>query len=215
MPLKSTILATAAAAALLAGAGTASAQGLGGGSLYLKAFGGWTIPQSNNFNLNQSATGQSIRSGLDYDTGYTLGIAGGYAISPNIAVEVEYAFRDADADFKNIDVSGTTQSNAWMANAIYTFGGMGPNGAFKPYVGAGLGAADLNYDPKGLKSFNSDYSFAYQLITGVAYDVTPSLTLNGEVRYFGINDQTMDNPDLDFKSPYQTFDALVGATYHF
>ncbi len=102
-----------------------------------------------------------------------------------------------------------------MANAIYTFDGVGPNGAFRPYLGAGLGAADLDYDPKGLKSFNSDYNFAYQLITGVAYDVSPSLTLNGEIRYFGINDQTMENPDLNFKSTYHTFDALVGVTYHF
>ncbi len=47
-----TMMATAAAAALVAGAGAASAQGFGGGNLYLKAFGGWTIPQDNNFNLN-------------------------------------------------------------------------------------------------------------------------------------------------------------------
>ncbi len=53
------------------------------------------------------------------------------------------------------------------------------------------------------------------MITGVAYDLNPNWTLNGEVRYFGINDQTLENSDAKAKSSFDTFDALVGATYHF
>jgi opacity protein-like surface antigen len=63
--------------------------------------------------------------------------------------------------------------------------------------------------------YDSDYNFAYQLIGGVAYNVSPNWSISGEVRYFGINDQDLENDNLQFKSTYHTFDLLVGASYHF
>lgn len=209
------ILAAAAAAAVGLGAGAASAQALGGGGFYLKGFGGWTLPQNENFDLTGKATGASVNSGFDYDSGYILGLAGGYTLSPNVALELEYAYRNANADLKNADSRGDVTSNAFMANAIYTFDGVGPNGAFKPYLGAGLGAADLDAAQSHADKLSGSYNFAYQVITGVAYDINPNVSLNGEVRYFGIADQDLENSDLKAKSPYNTFDALVGVTYHF
>jgi opacity protein-like surface antigen len=203
------------AAVSVGAAGAASAQGFGGGDFYLKGFGGWTIPQNNNFNVTDKASGDTGRTGFDYDTGYTLGAAAGYAISPNVAFELEYAYRNASADLKNSDTSGDVTSNAIMANAIYTFEGMGPNAAFKPYLGAGLGAADLSYNPKGFGDLSGNYQFAYQVITGVGYELNPNWTLNGEVRYFGIADEDLENSSAKLKSSFNTFDALVGVTYHF
>ncbi|MFO1143638.1 MAG: OmpW family outer membrane protein [Amaricoccus sp.] len=209
------ILAAAAVAAVGLGAGAASAQGLGGGGFYLKGFGGWTLPQNENFDLTDKATGLGAPSGFDYDSGYILGLAGGYTLSPNVALELEYAYRNANADLKNFDSRGDVTSNAFMANAIYTFQGMGPNGAFKPYLGAGLGAADVNAAESNASKLSGAYNFAYQVITGVSYDLNPNVSLNGEVRYFGIADQNLENSDLKAKTPYNTFDALVGVTYHF
>lgn len=201
----------AATAALMAGAGTASAA-----DFYLKGFGGWTVPQNNDFQLNDRTLGTSGNSGLDYDSGYVVGAAIGYAFDPHMAVEFEYAYRNSDATLKNSGgASGEVQSNAYMANAMYTFNGIGPNGAFKPYIGAGIGTANQKYDPDGFGSMDGDYNFAYQFITGIGYDITPNWTLNGEVRYFGITDQTVENDDFGFKNSYGTFDAIVGATYHF
>jgi opacity protein-like surface antigen len=204
------IIGAAATAAMLAGAGAASAQGY-----YLKGFGGWTMPQNNDFTLEDRNLGVGGSSGLDYDSGYILGAAAGYEVNPHVALELEYAYRNSDATLKNTGASGTMKSNAFMANAIYKFDGIGPNGAFKPYIGGGLGAADQRYNPDGFGSLDGDYNFAYQVITGVAYDVAPNWTLNGEVRYFGITDQTLENSDFGVKNSYGTFDALVGATYHF
>ena len=205
------IIGAAATAAMLAGAGAASAQGY-----YLKGFGGWTIPQNNDFTLDDRNLGTGSSSGLDYDSGYILGAAAGYEVNPHVALELEYAYRNSDATLKGTDgADGTLKSNAFMANAIYTFNGIGPNGAFRPYVGAGLGAADQKYNPGDFGSLDGDYNFAYQVITGVAYDVAPNWTLNGEVRYFGITDQTLENSDYGVKNSYGTFDAIVGATYHF
>ena len=163
-------------------------------------------------------TDLSADTGLDYDTGYVLGIAGGYMFTPSIAFELEYAFRNADATFTNGGPDVTTQSNAWMANAIYYFPPAGATGQGQPYAGGGLGMADLNVDDVPSVDggdFDSDYNFAYQLIGGVAYNVNPNWTINGEVRFFGINDQDLENDVLSFKSTYQTFDILVGATYSF
>ena len=202
----------AASVAALSIAGVAEAQPAAG-QFYGKAFGGWTIPQNDDFNLDSG--GASVGSGFDYDAGYALGLAGGYQFSPSVAFELEYTYRNADADLRRTGTSGTLTSNAIMANAIYSFPGIGTNGAFRPYVGAGLGAADAKYDPDDFSSLDADFNFAYQVMTGVAYDVTPAWTLNGEVRFFGINDQDFEGGGNEFKSTFQTFDVLIGATYHF
>jgi opacity protein-like surface antigen len=208
------------AAALAAGLAI-SASGAMAQSWYVKGLGGLTFPQDDNFQVNASGGG-SFDSGLNYDTGYALAIAGGYMFTPSIAFELEYAFRTTDAKLKDPggpDPDGTTESNAWMANAIYYFPPMGAGGSWRPYAGGGLGAADLkikdlpSYIPGG--SFESDYNFAYQLIGGVAYSWSPAWTMNMEARFFGINDQDVENGDFKFKTTYQTFDLLFGATYHF
>jgi opacity protein-like surface antigen len=207
--------ATAAALVALSTAG-ASAQGFGGGNFYVKGFGGLTVPQDDDFRLNERGGSAFVDTGLDFSNGYILGIAGGYTVTPNIAVELEYAYRNADAKFKDLSNSKrTTESNAWMVNALYNFT---PTGPWQPYVGGGLGMADLNVEQiPGIAGgdFDSDYNFAYQLIGGVGYQLPSGWTLNGEVRYFGINDQDVENSVLQFKSSYSTFDLLFGATYHF
>ena len=210
---------------LVASAAIAAGVALSGGgaaaqSWYVKGFGGATFPQDDDFNIGATGGGGgSFDSGLNYDTGYVLGIAGGYMFTPNVAFELEYAFRDADASFKDIDDSGvSTQSNAWMANAIYYFTPVGATGALQPYAGGGLGAADLTIDEissLGGGDLDSDYNFAYQLIGGVAYNVAPNWKLNGEARFFGINDQDIENDVVSFKSTYHTFDLIFGATYAF
>lgn len=196
--------------------GPASAQMLSG-PWYVKGFGGFTVPDSDDFRLNERNGPDSLNSGLDYDTGYALGVAAGLMVTPNVAVELEYAYRNADADLKRTGESGTTESNAFMVNALYNFAPIGPNGAWLPYVGGGLGTADLNVEAGGDLGgdFDSDYNFAYQLIAGTGYQVTPTLQLLGEVRFFGINDQDFENKDLQFKSTYQTIDILFGAKYTF
>ena len=216
-PAHKVIAAAATAASIVAlSAGGASAQAFGGGNFYIKGFGGLTVPQDDDFRLNERGTTNSVNTGLDFSNGYILGIAGGFAVTPNIAVELEYAYRNADAKFKNLSNSKrTTESNAWMVNALYNFTATGP---WQPYVGGGLGMADFNVEQiPGIAGgdMDSDYNFAYQLIGGVGYQLPSGWTLNGEARYFGINDQDIESSVLQFKSSYSSFDLLFGATYHF
>jgi len=216
-----------ASAALAAGvalsAGGAAAQGLfEGGSWYVKGFGGATWPQNDNSEIDlKDGTTVIPDSGLDFDTGYVLGIAGGYYIRPNVSAELEYTYRNADAELKGTNSdSHTTESNAWMANALYWFNpvAVGAASQLRPYAGGGLGAADFNFegvDELGGGDFDGDYEFAYQLIGGVAYDVNEKFSITTEVRFFGISEQDLENDTFDFKNKYQTWDLLVGAVYRF
>ena len=43
----------------------------------------------------------------------------------------------------------------------------------------------------------------------------PSHRAPGEVRFFGISEQDLENEFFDFKNKYQTWDLLVGAAYRF
>jgi opacity protein-like surface antigen len=211
-------LAGAALAGLLSG--PAAAQGFFmDHSWYIKGFGGATFPQDDDFELDERAGPLSVDTGLNYDTGYVLGIAAGVGLTPNVAVELEYAYRNADAEFKNSGgVNAKTESNAFMVNALYKFTPLGANGEWQPYVGGGLGAADLNIEDLPSEAggdLDSDYNFAYQVIGGVGYAINPNLSLNGELRFFGINDQDLENDDLSLKTTYHTIDLLVGLTYSF
>ena len=203
---------TVASAVLAAGvalsAGGAAAQGLfEGGSWYVKGFGGATWPQNDNSELDIRGVGTLIPdSGLDFDTGYVLGIAGGYYIRPNVSAELEYTYRNADAELKGTNSdSHTTESNAWMANALYWFNpvAVGAASQLRPYAGGGLGAADFNFeqvDELGGGDFDGDYELAYQLLGGVAYDVNEKFSITTEVRYFGISEQDLENDTFDFKT---------------
>jgi opacity protein-like surface antigen len=203
-----------ALAVVAATAGTASAQGLfSGGQWYGKAFGGATWPQSGDFKLKAGGTTLGAAD-AEYDTGYLLGAAVGYDYTPNVAVELEYAYRDAGAKGDLDGASGT--SNAFMMNALYKFNPMGAAGQIQPYIGGGLGIADYKLHDTGSGSFKTDGDLAYQAIAGVAYNFNPSWSINGEVRYFGIDTGRLDGPqgfsaDVD----YNTIDLLVGATYRF
>ena len=204
----------AAAAAVGLGGGPALAQGLGS-PFYLKGFGGVTLPQNEDFDVDFQSTGAFQASGFHYDTGYMVAAAAGYAWTPNVAFELEYAYRSANADLDNLDVRGGVVSNAFMANAIYRFDGLGPDAAFRPYLGAGIGAADLAFDPKDGQNLDGDYTFAYQLITGVEYAFNPAWSLNGEVRYFAIDGQDLDSDAASLRTSFKTVDALLGFTFHF
>lgn len=212
---RSALLAAAAAAAIGAGA-SASAQSFDASTVYLKGFGGATFPSGDDENLRRN--GEKVgRLDLDYDTGYTLGVALGFMATPNVGVEVEYAYRNADfsGDARDragdrIKVEGTSKVNAVMVNGLYNFTGLA-NPQVVPYVGAGIGAAQLDYEGD-----SSTWNFAYQAIAGVGYEVAPQWTLYGEGRWFGTAESKVwpgDNLATDLS--YGTFDLLFGAKYQF
>lgn len=196
-------------------AGLAQAQGLGTSNAYLKVFGGATLPKDDNFTLDITS-GADASSGLDYDSGYMFGIAGGYLVTPDVALEIEYSFRASDATLDYAGgIDGQMKASTYMANAIYTFTPVDEAGAVRPYVGVGLGASDLTYEPERSGRLGGDLSFAWQAIAGVGYRMNESWTLSGELRYLGVSEEDVSADFASFEANYQTFDALVGASYRF
>ena len=212
------VLAGVALAGLLAG--PSPAQELGG-RWYVKLFGGATFPQDDNFVLQEESPCIFMPclwrgSGLSYDTGFTLGAAAGLKLTPNVAVELEYTYRGADMDLKKVGGNGTTDTNAFMVNGLYRFTPWSDS-AWRPYLGAGLGGADLEIKDFGLYNDTSDrrFSFAYQVFGGLGYQVGPRLGLFGEVRAFRANGGDFESSGFLYSTTYRTIDLLFGATYAF
>lgn len=208
-------------AALAAGAGMASAQTLSLGDIYVKGFGGATWPS--NFETTLREDGEQIaRPSFDYETGYTLGVAVGAAFTPNLSMEIEYAYRSTDAAITDRDeddessrANGDTSANALMFNAIYMFDGMGATGAIRPYLGGGIGGVNVETSVPG-QNYDADTLFGYQLIGGVGYELNANVTLYAEGRWFQTESGRFDGPGGDnFDGKFETFDLLAGLRYDF
>jgi opacity protein-like surface antigen len=219
------LLAAASVATLALSAGAASAQMLpsfAGGTWYAKAFGGASWPQSSNLELTFGGERVGDNPDVSFDTGYVVGGSVGYTFLPNLALELEYAYRSADLDGftlggPDIEFSGSSRSNSLMLNAIYTFdAGFGP---VQPYVGGGLGISWLrlnaNSDTLGVK-FERDEVLAYQVMAGATYDVAPNWGLFGELRWFGTEHGRWSSDD-NFRAGVDTesIDLIFGATVRF
>lgn len=211
---------------LVMGAGAATAQG----AWYARGFGGASFPRSESSDIRGIVwafarepvpplrpDGRVIWptpwDELDYDAGYTLGAAAGYAIRPDVAVELEIAYRAADLRggfYEN------ATSTAVMVNGLYRFGQMGPEAAWRPYLGGGVGWANLDISTEWMQGFERSDALAYQLIGGVAYALTPEWSLTGEVRWFATDGGKLDGGRwMSLDTRFRTVDVLLGAAYRF
>ncbi|PZP40135.1 MAG: hypothetical protein DI585_01755, partial [Pseudomonas fluorescens] len=161
--MKKTMIALSAA--LVAVAGSASAEGWTRDGLYAGVKGGVTQAQDQSFNT-------------EYDTGFTTGAFVGKKMG-NMRAELEGIYEQSDMDGN----AGKTTFYGAMANGYYDFQN---STAFTPYVGAGLGYGKVRYGgfPAGVASSSED-TLAYQGIAGVGYELNPCWTLTGEYRYLG------------------------------
>lgn len=212
------LAAAVAFAALAGGVGTACAQAWSPENAYIKGFGGATWPSDLDTTLFEDGE-QIAAPSFDHDTGYTLGIAVGAAVTPNFAMEFEYTHRKADFTVgdraEGDQTDGDTSAQALMVNALYMFDSMGPTRAVQPYLGAGIGAANVEKSAGG-QDFEADGVFAYQLFGGVGYEVNPNMSLFAEGRWFQTESDRFEGPaDENFDGEFETFDLLVGTRFAF
>ena len=85
-----------AIAALAGGAGMASAQAFSLGERLRQGFRRRDLAVELRHDPQRRTESRSPVPSFDYDTGYTLGVAVGAAFTPNISIEIEYAYRSAD-----------------------------------------------------------------------------------------------------------------------
>lgn len=134
----------------------------------------------------------------DYDGGFQFGLGIGRSL-PGLSTdrlsvrgEIELSYADTDADrirfsgngpADEVNVGGGLRSTTLFANIYADFE---TETAFTPFVGAGLGIGDFRQDlvyGPGVRVSESDTALGVQLIAGVAYEASDSLTLTADARY--------------------------------
>lgn len=185
----------------------------------------------------------------EFDTGYSLSAAYGWRFTPSLRAEVELAYQTNDiSTHKGVkaggialdgqdagvlitgspnlgvtvgalvdDGKGSLDTTYLMLNGFYDFKGFG---AFKPYVGAGIGAGFVNvdYSPSGVKIVDDDATvFAYQVVAGSDYIVSDRLSVFAQYRYRATSDVETDVSLFDAKLDVENASSAleVGVRYNF
>lgn len=145
---------------------------------YVGASGGVSIFHDQDIRYSSGST-----STAEFKTGYGFNASAGYNFDP-VRVEFEFGYKQADVDNFSSG-SGLTPGSgsdatfiSYMANAYYDFKN---SSQITPYVGAGIGALNGEFRDPDFKS--DDTVFGYQLIAGVAYNVTQNVALDLSYRF--------------------------------
>lgn len=155
-------------------------------------------------------------SKYSYDAGAGLGLNGGVTINNMFRAELELSGQRADLKSNNnaglgVLRTGKITSTALMVNGYYDYKNSTP---FTPFVGAGIGGAKVKMSNPLVS--DADTVFAYQLRTGVAYDIDKNNSVTLGYRYFATKDATFTDNDGDkFESKYNTNAIEVGYRYNF
>lgn len=179
------------------------------GPNYLAAWGGYNTLEDSDIGFPGSELGS------DFDGGFGAGVVYGrwFDTQRHWRGEVELGYRENDVD----DVSGVGSDGEFnaltgMVNGYYDFL---PDAGFSPYVGVGVGYADVEADgvglPGGGELDDDDGVFAYQAMVGANYQLTSNVDLYGEIRYLDTDDPEFDGGE----SEYETFTGLAGVRYRF
>ncbi len=168
---------------------------------YVQAHGEFTWMEDTDLDIGGAKAGD-----LEYDLEYAAGATLGYDFQP-FRVEIEAMYREADFDdLANSVVApagfgGSIETYTAMVNAYYDID-TGSNWA--PYVGAGLGVAQHEFDSITIQTSDEDTVLAYQAMAGISYNFSdyPAITIGGGYRFFGtqspeFSDRTGTKVELD------------------
>lgn len=120
--------------------------------------------------------------------------------------------------------SGKSNLTHYMLNAVYDFNESRNDTKIEPFVGGGVGLANINWSD--FRSVNdtqaflndSDTVFAYQAFAGLRVPVSEAVDIALKYRYMGTstNDSTLtDRVGNYFSASYDVHDFVVGVTYRF
>ncbi len=184
-----------------------------------------------NYQEDQQNLGPSRAVDLDFDTGLLFSGHLGYKFRGSefgrFRAEAELSYRENDVDeifFNGAEQNGRGEEEvlAGLVNLYYDFNLLSKR--FKPFVGVGIGIANIEADVSYAAAFidDDDTAFAYQLLIGGEYLLTREISLVGDARFF-----VLDDPELtrfggpapvdfvDLESEYDSFSLSVGLRYNF
>jgi len=159
-----------------------------------------------------------------YDPGFNIGGAIGYNFG-SARAEAEIAYHSNDVDEFSvggfgIPADGTASAISFMANGYYDF--HSANSSVVPYLGGGIGFANVNLDVSifGLEVVDDSATvFAYQVMAGLGFNINPTTTLTAGYRYFATSDPEFNDssgiPPTNFDSEYQAHEFNFGVRIAF
>ena len=183
---------------------------------------GWYVDFGGQFSLLQE---QTIKDGvipggkgeLASDPGFGVTGALGYAWENGLRTEAELGYRRNDFDKVSGGAYGTrftggvdghTSALSGMFNVLYDYD---TKSAFTPYIGSGLGLANVTAESDRLRVDNNDVVFAYQFMGGVRYALTDNISLRTGYRYL-----TTTAPEIRGSSgEYGSNNVEMGLTFGF
>lgn len=206
-----------AAVLVIMGAQTAHALGADDGAMFVNLQGAYVELRGGAAFLEDSDAdaNANLPASIDFDAGYTAGIAIGYGFSDtgrygtglwnNIRIEVEAAYSESDLDVGggNRELSAAT----YMGNIYYDV----PTGTkWTPFIGGGVGVAQVEFDGAGLRD-NDDNVLAYQVRAGVSYQFKSNLVATLGYRFLNTLDPDFtDSTGAGFESEYRSHAVEVG-----
>jgi opacity protein-like surface antigen len=176
--MKRILMATALALAL---GGTANAAIVD----YLALYGGGTMDPTLRYGSGTSSM----------DTGYNVGAAFGWNVSPQLSVGADMMFTHSGYSC----CTSSLESFSVMANGIYSFD---IGSQVRPFVGLGAGAVNVTYD--GASQFptfsGSQFVFGYQGEAGVSVPIATKVGLILAYKYQGAADASIEGKKVEYKS---------------
>lgn len=159
---------------------------------------------------------------VEHDSGASFGASLGYnphgtgSLIDYLRFEVEVRAESADLDsFGTATATNDVQSVAYMANI---FADLRVYETWTPYVGAGLGFADVELDSPTLSVDDSDNALAYQFMAGVGYAPRslPNTEFTLGYRYFATDDlEFSNNASAAVDYEYSSHNIEVGTRFKF
>ncbi len=186
------ILIATAFGALVAIPAAAMAQDDSG--VYVGIAGGVNMLSDSDFDVlgtvdvdNEYETGFAVSGAVGYDFGNVWQLGG-------VRTELELSYRENDIDDHDVAALGGDQPGstgeastiALMVNALHDFD---TGSAITPYIGGGVGYAWNDLSDYGIAAIpnvldEKDSGFAWQLIAGIGYELSPQATVGIDYRYF-------------------------------
>ena len=181
--------------------------------LYVSGYFGFAM--ASNSDLTDS-TVPGVTVNTEFDTGPALGAALGYDFN-KFRVEGEISYQKNDVSQIGsqgvlLNNTGKVTAFSFLINGYYDFIN---KSAFTPYISAGLGFAQVefnNLDISGLGfsgSNDEDTVFSYQVGIGLGYAVTEKVTIDVKYRYIGAEDSEYDTTKAEFASNNLLFGVRV------
>jgi opacity protein-like surface antigen len=139
----------------------------------------------------------ALQSKVQYDTGFALDAAVGYAFNPWVATELEVGWR-----WNNIGhVRGVVLDDTafyqvpFLANVVLHL--PLPHTPVVPYIGGGVGGSVTIFDTNGFShravtvvGSEADVVFAYQAFAGLRFEFTPWMSVGVSYKYFASTDSS-------------------------